>query len=266
MASALQRRLMTQMGRLITHYEMIVPGDKVMVCLSGGKDSYGLAVLLEATRRKVPFDFELVMVNLDQGQPGFEQQVLVDWCESLGLAHHMVFQDTYSVVTEKIPANKTYCSLCSRMRRGILYDTASELGCTKIALGHHKDDAIETLLMNQLFSGQLSSMPPVLRSRDGRNTVIRPLLSCSEQDLQDFSDEQAFPILPCNLCGSQEGMQRQAIKALIADLHARNPKIKDNLFASLKNVRPSHLLDPAVRKAFGYDKDQPVGSDSFLAG
>lgn len=264
MTTSLQRRLMTQMGRAIETYGLIKPGDKIMVCLSGGKDSYAMATLLEATRRKVPYDFELVMVNLDQGQPGFNQQVIVDWCEERGLAHNMVYQDTYKVVTDKIPAGKTYCSLCSRLRRGILYDTAVSLGCTKIALGHHKDDAVETLLMSQMFSGQISSMPPLLRSQDGRNTVIRPLIFCSERDLIRFSEEQAFPILPCDLCGSQDGLQRQVIKRLLNELNSRNPKIKDNLFASMSNIRPSHILDPKVRQAFGFDRLAPSGKDEFL--
>lgn len=264
MNPALERRLLTQIARTNETYRLIEPGDRILVALSGGKDSYGLAWLLERMRRKASFDFELVCVNLDQGQPGFDPGVIVRWCESEGLRHHMVYRDTYSVVVEKVPAGKTYCSLCSRLRRGILYDTAVELGCTKLALGHHKDDAIETLLLNQLYSGQISSMPPILRSDDGRNTVIRPLIACSERDLADLATQLAFPILPCNLCGSQDGLKRAAVKKLIADLAAVNPGIRDNLFASLHHVRPSHLMDLDVRRAFGCDERPPAGVDPFL--
>jgi tRNA 2-thiocytidine biosynthesis protein TtcA len=264
MGSRIEKKLMSNVGRASQDFRLVEPGDKIMVCLSGGKDSYAMAHLLEETRKRVPFDFELVMVNLDQGQPGFTQQTIVDWCERNGYAHHMVYRDTYSVVTEKIPAHKTFCSLCSRLRRGILYDTAVELGCTKIALGHHKDDVIETLMLNLFFSGQLKSMPPRLTSDDKRNVVIRPLIYCTEAMIQAFSDEMEFPILPCNLCGSQENLQRAQMKKLLNDLNSRNPNIKSNIFASLTNIRPSHVFDPKIRQAFGYDLQDPVGVDDFL--
>lgn len=239
----LNKKLLTKAARASKDFGLIEPGDRILVALSGGKDSYALMILLEQMRRKAPFEFELIGCNLDQVQPGFEQQTIVDWCEANGFQHHMVRRDTYSIVKEKTPAGKAYCSLCSRMRRGILYDTAVEIGCTKIALGHHRDDVIETLMLNLFYSGQIKAMPPRLVSDDGRNIVIRPLVYCEESEIQAFSDEQAFPILPCNLCGSQEGLKRDSIKRLLGDLHARNPKVKGNLFAALGNVRPSHLYD-----------------------
>jgi len=217
-----------------------------MVGLSGGKDSYAMCHLLHEIQKRVPFDFSLIAVNLDQGQPGFRQQVIVDWCDKRGYANHMVHQDTYSVVLEKVPEGRTYCSLCSRLRRGVLYNTAVDLGATKIALGHHRDDLIETLLLNIFYSGQVKSMAPRLSSDDGRNIVIRPLAYCDEGELRDFAAEQAFPILPCDLCGSQENLQRKQIKRMVAELHEKNANIKGNLFASLSNIRPTHLLDPTL--------------------
>ncbi len=259
--SRLNRRLISQVARASEDFKLLEPGDKVLVALSGGKDSYAMMVLLEQVRRKAPFDFELIAVNLDQAQPGFEQQVIVDWCDANGFAHHMLHRDTYSVVKEKTPEGKTYCSLCSRLRRGILYNAAVDLGCTKIALGHHRDDVIETLMLNLLYSGQLKAMPPRLRSDDGRNVVIRPLVYIEESALVEFTAEQAFPILPCNLCGSQDGLKRVAIKRLLADLHARNPKVKGNLFAALGNVRASHLYDRDLWALTGVDVLEAVGTD-----
>ncbi|MEZ4317545.1 MAG: tRNA 2-thiocytidine(32) synthetase TtcA [Myxococcota bacterium] len=241
--SRLNRRLLNLTARASEDFNMLEPGDRVLVALSGGKDSYALMLLLDQVRRKTPFDFELIGVNLDQGHPGFQQQVIVDWCEANGFAHHMVHRDTYTIVKEKTPEGKAYCSLCSRMRRGILYDAAIELGCTKIALGHHRDDVVETLLLNLFYSGQLKAMPPRLVSDDGRNVVIRPLVYLDEASIQELADEQAFPILPCTLCGTQEGLQRNAVKRLLGELQARNPKVKGNLFAALANVKPSHLYD-----------------------
>jgi tRNA 2-thiocytidine biosynthesis protein TtcA len=231
----------------------------VLVGLSGGKDSYALMWLLERIRRRAPFEFTLLGVNLDQGHPGFQQHVIANWCDANGFEHHMLHRDTYSVVQEKIPAGKTYCSLCSRLRRGILYNAAVELGCTCIALGHHRDDAIETLMLNLLYSGQIKSMPPRLTSDDGRNVVIRPLLACDEGELAQLAREQAFPILPCDLCGSQDNLQRQVVKRMLAEWSARNPKVKGNLFAALSNVRPSHLLDRELRAAVGLE--EPRGID-----
>ncbi|MCB9677321.1 MAG: tRNA 2-thiocytidine(32) synthetase TtcA [Alphaproteobacteria bacterium] len=257
----LNKRLINLVARASEDYNLLEAGDRVLVALSGGKDSYALMVLLEQIRRKAPFDFELIACNLDQNQPGFEQHVIVDWCEKNGFAHHMLNRDTYSVVLEKTPAGKAYCSLCSRMRRGILYDAAVDLGCTKIALGHHRDDVVETLLLNLFYSGQIKAMPPRLTSDDGRNVVIRPLVYLDEATIQEFADEQQFPILPCNLCGSQDGLQRVAIKRLLADLNARNPKVKGNLFAALSNVRPSHLYDRDLWELAGISGLDTHGTD-----
>jgi len=242
----LEKRLLNLVGRASKDFDLLQPGDRVMVCLSGGKDSYAMMVLLDGIRRKTPFDFELIAVNLDQVQPGFDQSVIVRWCDERGFPHHMVRQDTYSVVLDKVPEGKTYCSLCSRLRRGILYRTADELGCTKVALGHHRDDVIETLMLNLLYSGQIKAMPARLRSDDGRNVLVRPLAYCAEEDIAAFAEEQGFPILPCDLCGSQEGLYRKKIKRMLAELEADNPKVKSNLFAALAHVRPSHLYDPAL--------------------
>ena len=244
----LERRLVKRVGRANLEYGMIVDGDRVMVCLSGGKDSYGMLHLLQRIQRIVPFDFEMVAVNLDQGHPGFPVEVLRDWLEAKDFPYELVFQDTYSVVLDLIDPGKSQCSLCSRMRRGVLYRVAQDLGCTKIALGHHADDFVETLFLNALYAGQLKSMAPYLESDDGRNTVIRPLVYCSEADLQGLSEQEAFPIIPCDLCGSQENLKRQRIKGLLAELHRENPKVKGNVLAALGNVRPSHLLDRELQR------------------
>ncbi len=249
----LQRRLMNLVARASKDHDMLEPGDRIMVCLSGGKDSYAMMLLLSHIQKRIPFDVSFVAVNLDQGQPGFEQSVISDWCDANRFEHHMVMQDTYSVVLEKVPAGNTYCSLCSRMRRGALYKTALELGATKIALGHHRDDMIETLLLNVLYSGQIKSMPPRLRSDDGQNVIIRPLAYCPEADIAKYAELAAFPILPCDLCGSQENLQRKQVKRLIADLAAKNANVPGNLFASLSNVRPTHLMDKKLRTALGID-------------
>lgn len=247
----LNKRLLNLAGRASQQYNLIEAGDRVLVALSGGKDSYAMMILLEQLRRKAPFEFELIATNLDQGHPGFKQEVIVDWCESHGFAHQMLNQDTFSIVKEKTPEGKAYCSLCSRLRRGILYTAAQRFGCNKIALGHHRDDVIETLLLNLFYSGQLKSMPPRLISDDGKNIVIRPLVLIEEKDVIEFTAEQEFPILPCVLCGDQEGLQRVAIKALLDRLSARNPKVKGNLFAALGNVRASHLYDQELWKLTG---------------
>ncbi len=250
----LQKRLQNQVARASKDYGLLEPGDRILCALSGGKDSYAMMSLLAEVRRRSPFDFELIGVNLDQGHPGFQQHVITEWCESQGFAHHMIHRDTLSVVKEKIPEGRTYCSLCSRLRRGILYDTAVELGCNKIALGHHRDDTIQTLMLNLLYSGQIKAMPPRLVSDDGRNIVIRPLIYCEEHEITQYAEEMQFPILPCDLCGSQENLQRQQIKQLLNQWNEKNPKVKGNLFAALSNVRASHLLDPKVRAAMGVDQ------------
>lgn len=258
----LDKRLLEQVGRASRDFGLLEAGDRVLCALSGGKDSYAMMWLLRELRRRAPFDFELVGVNLDQGHPGFPQHVIRDWCEAHGFEHHMLHRDTYSVVLDKIPEGKTYCSLCSRLRRGILYDAAVELGCTKIALGHHKDDVIETLMLNLFFSGQLKTMPPRLVSDDGRNVVIRPLVNCDEAEIAQYAREKEFPIVPCNLCGSQENLQRQQIKRLLAEWNDRNPKVKGNLYAAAGNVRPSHLYDRALLERLGMV--DPRGSDSSV--
>jgi tRNA 2-thiocytidine biosynthesis protein TtcA len=260
----LERRLISDIMRLNKKWGLIQDGDRIMVCLSGGKDSYALLSLLLAMRPLVPFHYELVGVNLDQGHPGFTQHVIEDHCRALGVPAHMIVEDTYSIVKQKVPQGKTYCSVCSRLRRGILYSAAVDLGCTKMALGHHRDDILQTALLNLFYAGKLGTMPPLLRSDDGRNTVIRPLALCAEEDLRVYATAKAFPILPCNLCGSQDGLHRQQVKALIEDLHRRNPNVKGNMLAALGNVQLSHLLDLELRRQHGLDPHQ--GPDPWLDG
>ncbi len=240
----LELKLVRQVGRTCKEFGLIESGDRILVAMSGGKDSYAMLVLLDMLRRRAPVDFELVPWHLDQVQPGYDGAPLREWFAAEGWDNAVIAQqDTYSIVTDHIEEGKTYCSLCSRLRRGILYNAAVAMGCNRIALGHHADDSIETALLNMMFAGQLKAMPPFLRSDDGRNTVIRPLMRCWESDLQEFSDERGFPILPCNLCGSQENLQRQAVKAMLTGLQEKYPRVKESMLASLTNVRPSHLLD-----------------------
>ncbi len=241
--SKLEKRLIGGISRLNRSFELIEPDDHVMVAISGGKDSWALLHLLRAYERRLPFSFTLIAVNLDQGQPGFSSGVLRDYLDAHGYAHHLVCKDTYSVVKANTREGKSYCSLCSRLRRGILYDVAVELGATKIALGHHRDDVIETLLLNLFYSGQLKSMPPRLESDDGRNVIIRPLAWTAEEDLVKFSTEQGFPILPCNLCGSQDKLKREHVRALLRNLETENPLVRANMLAAVGNVKPSHLHD-----------------------
>jgi len=239
----LEKRLCRLVGEAIVQYNLIEAGDKVMVCLSGGKDSYGLLDILLKLQARAPVRFELVAVNLDQKQPGFPAQVLPDYLTQLGVPFHIENQDTYSIVKDKIPEGKTMCSLCSRLRRGILYRVASELGATKIALGHHRDDILQTLLLNMFFGGKLKAMPPKLASDDGRHVVIRPLALVSESDLVTWAEHRAFPIIPCTLCGSQDNLQRQLVGDMLRDWEKRHPGRLDNMLHALQHVVPSHLMD-----------------------
>ncbi len=245
----LQKRLRRNVGQAIADYNMIEDGDRIMVCLSGGKDSFAMLDILRNLQASAPIHFELIAVNLDQKQPGFPAEVLPNYLESLGIEYKIVEEDTYSIVKEKIPEGKTTCSLCSRLRRGILYRTASELGATKIALGHHRDDMLETLLLNMFYGGKLKSMPPKLVSDDGKHLVIRPLAYCKEKDLVRYADWKAFPIIPCNLCGSQDNLQRQAMKQMLQEWDKRFPGRIESMFNAIQNVVPSHLLD---HQLFGF--------------
>lgn len=242
----LQKRLRRCTGKAIADFNMIEDGDKVMVCLSGGKDSYTMLDILLFLRKIAPIHFDVVAVNLDQKQPGFPEHVLPQYLQSLGIDYRIVEEDTYSIVKEKIPAGKTTCSLCSRLRRGILYRTATELGANKIALGHHRDDMLETLFLNMFHGGRLKSMPPKLVSDDGKHMVIRPLAYCTEKDINRYADLVEFPIIPCNLCGSQENLQRQAIKQMLQGWEKRYPGRIESMARALQNVTPSHLCDPKL--------------------
>jgi tRNA 2-thiocytidine biosynthesis protein TtcA len=244
-----ERHLLRDAGRAIAEHDLIQDGDRILVAMSGGKDSYGLLVVLRALQRRAPVRFDLLAVHLDQGHPGYDGAPLVAWLEAEGVPYRILHRDTYSIVTEKIPAGKTYCSLCSRLRRGILYQAATDLGCNKIALGHHREDTLETLLLNLFFGGKLSAMPARLVSDDRRHVVIRPLIYCAEAQLSALAEERAFPILPCNLCGSQTEAQRRHMKKLLTDLEQSNPHLRQTMLAALGNVVPTHLLDRDLQRA-----------------
>ncbi len=254
----LQKRLRRHVGQAIADFNMIEEGDRIMVCLSGGKDSYGMLDILLNLRASAPIHFEIIAVNLDQKQPGFPADILPAYLEQLGIPYKIVNEDTYSIVKDKIPEGKTTCALCSRLRRGILYRTASELGATKIALGHHRDDILETLFLNMFFGGKMKSMPPKLVSDDGKHVVIRPLAYCKEKDLIRYADWKEFPIIPCNLCGSQENLQRKAIKQMLNDWDKRFPGRIEIMFRSLQNVVPSHLLDNQLFNFKELDRSQGI--------
>ena len=237
------KRLRRLTGQAISDYNMIEAGDRVMVCLSGGKDSYTMLDVLLHLQRSAPIDFEIIAVNLDQKQPGFPEHVLPEYLEDLGVPYYILERDTYSVVRSVIPEGKTTCGLCSRLRRGTLYGFAEQIGATKIALGHHRDDIVETLFLNMFFGGKLKAMPPKLLSDDKQNIVIRPLAYCKETDIERFASQQGFPIIPCNLCGSQENLQRVEIKKMLTEWERDYPGRTEIIFKSLKNVSPSQLAD-----------------------
>jgi tRNA 2-thiocytidine biosynthesis protein TtcA len=239
----LEKRLCRLAGQAIVDFNMIEEGDKVMVCLSGGKDSYSMLDILLKLRQRAPIDFELIAVNLDQKQPGFPEHVLPEYLARIGVPFHIENQDTYSIVKDKIPEGKTMCSLCSRLRRGILYRVAGELGATKIALGHHRDDILQTFFLNMFFGGKLKGMPPKLVSDDGRHIVIRPLAYVPEKDLVRWAEHREFPIIPCTLCGSQENLQRKQVGAMLREWDKKYPGRVENMFSALQNVVPSHLAD-----------------------
>ena len=262
---SLERRLNKALARAITDFGMLADGDRVMVCVSGGKDSYTMLHLLRDLAKRAPIRFELVVVNVDQGHPGYPADRLRKYMREEGYDFTMIEEDTYSIVTDKIPENKTYCSLCSRLRRGILYRVAKEKGCTKIALGHHRDDILQTLLLNLFFAGQLAAMPPKLIARDG-HVVIRPLAFCAEEDIAAFAKEMAFPILPCDLCGSQDNLQRKIVGQMINDLEAKHPDIKAVMLSATQNVRPSHLLDKELWRKLGLEAAAEVEEGDGLVG
>ena len=239
----LEKRVLRQVGRAIEMYGLIEEGDKIMVCLSGGKDSYAMLDVLLELQKRAPVQFDLVAVNLDQGHPGFPKDVLPNYLRQLGVPFKILEQDTYSIVQSIIPEGKTTCSLCSRLRRGILYTEASRMGVTKIALGHHRDDLVETLFLNMFYNGKLMAMPPKLLADEGRHVVIRPLCLVREQDLEAYAAYRQFPIIPCDLCGSQENLKRKKVKAMLQQWEATDPGRMDVIFASLQNVQPSHLAD-----------------------
>lgn len=254
----LQKRLRRNVGNAIADYNMIEHGDRVMVCLSGGKDSYGMLDILLSLRQNAPVDFELIAVNLDQKQPGFPEEVLPAYLSALGVPYYILEKDTYSIVREVIPEGKTTCGLCSRLRRGSLYGFAQDIGATKIALGHHRDDIVETLFLNMFFNGKLKAMPPKLLSDDRRNVVIRPLAYCKEKDLARYARYKAFPIIPCNLCGSQENLQRVQIKSMLAAWEREYPGRTESIFRSIRNVAPSQLADSGLFDFAALRADPPA--------
>ncbi len=261
----LHKRLRRLVGSAIADFNMIEAGDRVMVCLSGGKDSYALLDILRNLQAHAPLQFELIAVNLDQKQPGFPAQVLPEYLANIGIPFHIVEQDTYSVVKRVIAEGKTTCSLCSRLRRGALYRIASELGATKIALGHHRDDILETLFLNLFYGGKLKTMPPKLVSDDGRHIVIRPLAYCKESDLATYAESEGFPIIPCNLCGSQKNLQRQAVKEMLQQWERKFPGRLETMFTALQNVQPSHLADASLYDFRGLRAEGKPNADGDMA-
>ncbi|MCL4166549.1 UNVERIFIED_CONTAM: hypothetical protein GTU68_008248 [Idotea baltica] len=266
MLKRLQKRIQSEVGKAVSDFNMIEHNDKVMVCVSGGKDSYAMLDMLRALQKKAPINFELIAVNLDQKQPGFPEEILPDYLTKLGVEYRVVEEDTFSIVSEKVPEGKTTCSLCSRLRRGILYRTANELGATKIALGHHMDDMVETLFLNMFHGARLKSMPPKLISDDKKNIVIRPMAYCRESDLADFAKLSNYPIIPCNLCGSQENLQRKVIKQMLTDWDQQQPGRVANIFRSMTRVTKSHLLDRTIFDFVGLNVDDADQLDELDIG
>jgi tRNA 2-thiocytidine biosynthesis protein TtcA len=263
-ANKLQKRLRRNVGNAIADYNMIEAGDRVMVCLSGGKDSYAMLDILMNLQASAPIDFELVAVNLDQKQPGFPTEVLPNYLQGLGVEYHILEKDTYSIVTSKVPEDKTYCGLCSRLRRGTLYGFAQKIGATKVALGHHRDDIVETLFLNMFYQGKLKAMPPKLLADDKQNMVIRPLAYCRESDLQALAELKEFPIIPCNLCGSQDGLQRQVVKEMLQTWERQHPGRIDTIFKAIQNVSPSQLADTGLFDFTGLklERETPANLDN----
>ncbi|MCC5451952.1 tRNA 2-thiocytidine(32) synthetase TtcA [Rheinheimera sp. UJ51] len=261
----LHKRLRRGVGQAIADFGMIEEGDKIMVCLSGGKDSYTMLDILMNLQQSAPVNFSLIAVNLDQKQPGFPAEVLPQYLNQLGIEYLIVTEDTYSIVKDKIPEGKTTCSLCSRLRRGILYRTAKELGATKIALGHHRDDMLETLFLNMFYGGKMKSMPPKLVSDNGEHIVIRPLAYCKEKDIEKYAVAREFPIIPCNLCGSQDGLQRQVVKEMLQDWDKRFPGRIETMFQAMQNIVPSHLADKSLFNFAGLTKGDALVTEGDLA-
>ena len=266
----LKKRLEGDVGKAIADYNMIEHGDTLLVCISGGKDSYAMLSMLMAMQKRAPVDFRLIAMNLDQKQPGFPADVLPNYLAGLGIEYRIVEQDTYSIVKEKIPEGKTTCSLCSRLRRGVIYRTAKELGANKIALGHHRDDIVHTLFLNLLFGGKLKAMPPKLVTDDGAHVVIRPMAYCGESDIAKFARGMEFPIIPCNLCGSQKNLQRQKIREMMAEWDQRYPGRTESVFTALQNIVPSHLADNALFNfkglRVGKELEEMDGGDTVFDG
>jgi len=262
-AYKLHQKLKGKVGKAIADYNMIEESDVVMAAISGGKDSFAMLDILLTLQKSAPIDFTIIAVNLDQKQPGFPEHILPEYFESLNIPYYVVDKDTYSIVKEKVPEGKTTCSLCSRLRRGTLYSFAEKIGATKIALGHHMDDMVETLFLNMFHGARLKSMPPKLRADNGRNTIIRPLAYCREKDLITYAEHRKYPIIPCNLCGSQENLQRQNIKAMLTEWDNISPNRIENIFKSLKNVSPSQLADPLLFDFKNLPIDRTVEQDDY---
>ncbi len=257
----LNKRLRRHVGQAIADFNMIEEGDKIMVCLSGGKDSYAMLSLLMALQKIAPVNFELVAVNMDQKQPGFPEHILPEYLDEVGVPYYIVEKDTYSVVKSVIPEGKTTCGLCSRLRRGTLYGFAEEIGATKVALGHHKDDIVETLFLNLFYGGRLKAMPPKLLADDQRNIIIRPMAYCRESDIEKYAEAKQFPIIPCNLCGSQENLQRQTIKAMLNEWDKKFPGRTETIFGALTRVSPSHLADADLFDFINLSIDRDTNSE-----